>query len=278
MNGRAQERGLARDRRRNDLALRPIVGRRILITRAKHQAGALSDRLRALGAEAIEWATIVIEPPTDWSPVDGAVGGLHRFDWVVLTSANGVSAFVGRLQDRGVAVEALSSVRIAAIGPVTAMALEQRGMHPVLVAKEYTAEGVVAAFRKLGSLEGRRVLLPRAQGGRSVLPDGLRSLGAEVEEVVTYVIRPSGRVPPEISRRLERREINLLTFASSSTVRSFEAGFPAGLPSSVLETPAACIGPITARTAEEYGLKVEVVPKRYTIPSLVEAIVEYLSH
>ncbi|HSR30118.1 MAG TPA: uroporphyrinogen-III C-methyltransferase [Anaerolineae bacterium] len=252
----------------------PLFGQRILVTRTREQASALSARLRALGAEAVELPTIRIAPPEDCTPLDGAIAGLQNTNWIVFTSANGVRHFWERLAKAGRDSRALHGVRLAAIGPATAAELGARGLCADYVPGEYVAEAVAAG---LGDVRGLRILLPRADIARPALAHLLREGGAEVIEVTAYrTLRPEAD-PDELRELLAR--ITAVTFTSSSTVRNLadmarEAGLD--LPLALGHAMIACIGPITAETARETGLPVHVMAEEYTIEGLVEALVQSL--
>src|SRR5579875_1886618 len=275
----------------------PLAGKRVLVTRTRDQAGALSERLRALGAHPVEFPTIRIVPPQDWSALDAALRRLYaagtpeaeRYDWLVLTSANGVHICMQRLNSLGCDPRALRPVRVAAIGPATAAALEHYGVSADLVPEEYIAEGIAAALieheRQRGSpIAGQRILLARAAEARKVLVDLLRQAGALVDEVAAYSTLPAasddeqGR---ELLRLLQCRQLDILTFTSSSTVRNFVAwlrssqqGSGADLMAALSSIAIACIGPVTARTARELGLAVTIEAREFTIDGLVQAIVQ----
>jgi len=254
---------------------RPLFGHRVLVTRTRQQASALSRRLRPLGAEPVELPTIEIAPPADWAPLDAAIQGLHApgFDWIVFTSVNGVSAFFERLDRAGLDARALAGTRLAAIGPATAASLTEHSVRADCVPGEYVAEAVAAA---LGDVTGKRVLLPRADIARQALTDLLRSGGATVVEVDAYrTVQPAVN-KDELSSLLT--SITLATFTSSSTVRNLASmARTAGLrlPEAISHTTVACIGPITAATARQEGLPVHIVAKEYTIDGLIRAIVDH---
>jgi uroporphyrinogen III methyltransferase/synthase len=253
----------------------PLFGQRVLVTRTREQAGALSARLRALGAEAIELPTIRILPPDDWAPLDAAIAALTGLDWIVFTSANGAGHFWERLQAAGLDARALHGIRLAAIGPATAAELEAHGLRADFVPGEYVAEAVAAG---LGEVRGLRVLLPRADIARPALADFLRQAGAEVAEVAAYrTVRPEGD-PAELRKLLAG--VTVATFTSSSTVRNLadmarDAGLE--LAAALGQALIACIGPITAETARERGLAVHLVADEYTVDGLVEKLVAKVS-
>lgn len=252
----------------------PLFGQRVLVTRTRQQASALSARLRALGADAVELPTIQLAPPEDWTPLDSAITELSSYDWVVLTSANGVGRFWARLVNAGLDARALHGIRLAAIGPATAAELETHGLRADFLPGEYVAEAVAAG---LGDVRGLRVLLPRADIARPALAHLLRESGAEVVEVAAYrTLRPE--IDPDALRDL-LAGITVVTFTSSSTVRNLAAmADDAGLelPRVLSEVLVACIGPITAATARELGLVVDVTAGEYTIDGLVEALMNQI--
>jgi len=251
---------------------RPLFGRRIVVTRAREQASDFKAILAELGAHCIEFPTIAIEPPPSWEDLDAAIERLSTYDWVIFTSVNGVRCFMERLRTAGRDVRDLHGVRLAAIGPKTAEALEQCGLRPDLVPDEYRAEAILEGLSS-ESITGKRFLLPRAMVARDVLPETLRRLGAQVDVVPAYrTVLPRDR-STEMVERLRSGEIDCLTFTSSSTVSNFFSLFEREAILGLLKTVRiACIGPITAKTAEEHGLKVDIMPSEYTIAGLVEAI------
>jgi uroporphyrinogen III methyltransferase/synthase len=253
---------------------RPLFGQRVLVTRTRPQASALAAWLRSLGAEALELPTIRIAPPDDWGPLDRAIAGLAGYDWIVFTSVNGVGYFWQRLNAAGLDARALHGRRLAAIGPATAAALQTHGLRADHVPDEYVAEAVAAG---LGDVHGQRILLPRADIARPALADLLREAGATVDETTAYRTQQPETEPEELGDLLAR--VTVATFTSSSTVRNLaamarEAGLD--LAETLAQATVACIGPITAATAGELGLSVDVVAEEYTMDGLVEALVEYL--
>jgi uroporphyrinogen-III synthase len=272
----------------------PLQGRRILITRTHEQAGTFSEQLRALGATPVEFPTIRVVPPEDWGPLDNALKRLCEadwYDWLVFTSANGVRICFERLQKMGYDGRSLGDVRVAAIGPATAVELARFGVTVDLVPAEFIAEGIAVALlndaMKWGeSLEGKKVLLARAAEARNALVTELQQAGASVEVVAAYrtvgVTYEDGR-GREIVRLLEAQQLDILTFTSSSTVRNFmqwlmqcDIDVANALLSSSTQharPKIACIGPITSQTAREFGLDVHIEAQEYTIAGLIEAII-----
>jgi uroporphyrinogen-III synthase len=309
----------------------PLKGTRILVGRARHQAGALSAELRKRGAQVLEIPFIEIRKPKSFKPLDTALKGLGAYDWLILTSANGVEAMWDRLKKLGLtrqirsrkreareghgfsfepalskrsapkgalkggkgsaALPAGAGLRIAAIGPATKNAIEQRSLKVDVVPEEYVAESVVRGLRR--KVKGKRVLLVRAKVARDVIPRELRKAGARVDIVEAYET-----VIPESSRRRlaaalsnPRMRPHVVTFTSSSTVRNFVEllrrrtrsgvrAVPTIMRRSVLaalaEIRMASIGPVTSATLREFGLPVDIAAKEFTIPGLVQAIISGL--
>jgi uroporphyrinogen III methyltransferase/synthase len=251
---------------------RPLFGRCIVVTRAREQASDFKTLLSGLGAQCIEFPTIEIAPPPSWEPLDGAIGRLSSYDWIIFTSVNGVRCFMDRLMLAGMDVRGLKGIRLAAIGPATAEALAKQGLKPDLVPAEYKAEAVLEGLSE-ADLTGMHFLMPRAMVAREVLPDTLRRWGARVDVTPAYqTILPSA-MSGDIVDRLRSGSIDCVTFTSSSTVSNFFSLFDREEILSLLERVAiASIGPITSRTIEEHGLKIDIQPRDYTIKALAEAI------
>lgn len=248
----------------------PLSGKRVLVTRAHGQSGTMSARLRELGAEPVELPTIQIAPPSDPQPIDVAIARLDDFDWVVFTSANAVDAFFTRLDASNLDVRALGQVKVAAIGSPTAAGLRKHGVKADFVPERFVAEEVLAGLLERGAGH-TRVLLPRAEQAREVLPEGLRQAGATVDVVAAYrtvVPEPS----PAVLQLIRNRDIDVLTLTSSSTARNL-ASMLDGRLDSLRGALVACIGPITAETARQVGFQVDVVAEEYSIPGLIAAVV-----
>ena len=254
---------------------RPLLAKRIAVTRSRDQASDLVKALSDLGAACLEFPTIQAVPPDDYRPLDRAIAELSNFDWVVFTSVNGVSWFFQRLFALGKDVRTLGHLRTAAIGPATAERLKSFGLSSDLVPENFRAEAIIAAFRR-EAIHGRTILLPRAQEARQILPEELTAMGASVREVAAYKTRQASADAEALVERLEEKTIDLVTFTSSSTVRNFKALLPAGrFADLAAAVPAACIGPVTAGTARQLGFDVRIEAQTYTIPGLVEAILGY---
>ena len=257
---------------------RPLFGKRIVVTRAQDQAKELTDLLAAYGAEPVEAPTIQLVPPDSWRELDQAIQRLADYRWLIFTSVNGVTPFMNRLFAGGKDARALAGLRIAAIGPRTAQELERFGLRADLVPAQFQAEGLLESLRA-EPMRGAKVLIPRAEVAREVLPEQLREMGAGVDVVAVYrTVTPNSDQNP-LRERLGTDRIDAVTFTSSSTVRNFVdlAGGAVEARRLTAHARIACIGPITAATANEYGLTVSIVPKENTIPALVEAIVQHFS-
>jgi uroporphyrinogen III methyltransferase / synthase len=259
---------------------RPLFGKRIVVTRSVEQAGELIEMLEERGAEAIPAPTIRIAPPDDPSPLEEACAEAGTFDWIVFTSGNAVDSFMDRLLAVS-DVRELKGVRICTIGPSTASRLARYGIRVDLTPPEFRAEAVVEALRATGSVKGRRFLLPRADIARDVLADELRNAGADVVDVAAYrtmPVSPEQDGGPDIYRMLLDRQIDAVTFTSASTVQNFVAMLGKDQAVDLLgATVVASIGPVTAEAAQQLDIATQVMPARYTIPDLVDAIVEHFS-
>jgi uroporphyrinogen III methyltransferase/synthase len=255
---------------------KPLFGRRIVVTRPRAQAADFIDRLAAAGADVVPCPSIEVVPPPSWDPLDDAIARIEQFDWVVFTSTNGVAVFFERLKAGGRDVRVLDRVRLAAVGPQTARALEAQGLLVDVMPEEFRAEGVAADMCRKG-ITGARILLPRAAGAREILPVMLRDAGAEVEEVASYdTVRPR-MVSAEVRCLLEEGRVDLVTFTSSSTVRNFLSLLGEDAVALLRRTRIGCIGPITADTARSAGLPIDIQPSSYTVAAFSEEIVRYFS-
>lgn len=254
---------------------RPLSGKGILVTRSADQAGEFSALLREKGAIVYECPTIAIAPPADTAELDRAITVLPSFDWLILTSVNAVRHFFQRLAAAGLDSRALGRCRVAAVGPKTAAAIRDHGITADLVPADYKAEGVVAAFRDR-ELAGVRVLFPRADRAREIIPAELAKLGAEVIAPVAYRnVLPDG-IPAGTLEALERGSIHCVTFTASSTVRNLAALVGENRLLGLLDGVAvAAIGPITAASCRDLGLEVRIEPEEYTLEAMTEAITRY---
>ena len=249
----------------------PLAGRSILITRARGQTEECSRLLRSYGATIIPFPTIEVVPPGDWGPLDKAIHKLDSYDWVIFTSVNGVRFFTERLTKKKGDLTALEGKKVCAIGPRTQGELEEMGIPVAFCPSEYRAEGVAEGL-KARRIKGQKILLPRARGARKILPEALQEAGAVIDEVEAYraVMPAKGKDSLE---SILKKGIEVVTFTSSSTVRNFMKLLSDK--TAINGVKIAVIGPVTGETARNYGLEPTITPQEYTIPALVEAIVEY---
>ena len=256
---------------------RPLLGKTIIVTRARQQASDLVGRLSDLGAACLEVPTIQVAPPPDPTPLTNALGGLDRYDWLVFTSVNGVAYFFDRLFAAGQDVRALHQMKIAAIGPATAARLRGFGLNTDIVPETYRAESVIEAFGAV-ELRDRNILVPRALEARPILPDELRKMGARVDEVPAYQTLTVDEGASDLIDALTSGKVDAVTFTSSSTVRNFMALLPEAGALELLDgVTIASIGPITTDTARSLGLEVHISADEYTIPGLCDAIVAFFA-
>lgn len=251
----------------------PLREIRVLVGRARHQAGALSAELRKLGADVVEIPFIEIRKPKSYKPLDAALKNLGSYDWLILTSVNGVEAMWERAGKLRIARKHLKHLRIAAIGPATKKAIEKRRVRVDVVPKEYVAESVVRSLR--GKVRGKRVLLVRAKVARDVIPRELRKAGARVDVVEAYetVVPRSSRKRLRAALKVPARSPHVVTFTSSSTVKNF-VKLLGSRRHGLDEILMASIGPVTSSTLREHGLSVDIAAKEFTIPGLLQAIVD----
>lgn len=246
------------------------------MTRAAEQAGELVRALETLGAAVIALPTIRVVPLPDLSALRAALGRLPEYEWIVFTSQNAVRVVCDRLAEWGLAPSDLARAALAAIGPRTARALARHGLTPALVPDEFVAEALVRALATQGELRGRRVLLPRAREARDALPEGLRALGAVVDDIPVYETVCASGDGAALASAILTGKVAAVTFTSSSTVRHFVeiVGRPAATSG---RFAAAVIGPVTAATAEELGIPVAVRASTYTVPGLVDALARHFT-
>ena len=254
---------------------RPLFGKRVLVTRSREQSSALSQLLREQGADPVESPVLRIVPPDSYEGIDSAVGRLSGYDWVAFTSANGVRIFLERIMALGLDARAFGGARLAAIGPATADELRRYGLQADLLPEEFVAESLAVAMLSTG-VEGKRVLLPRAEEAREVLGDALLEAGALVDRVVCYRTVPALENAVRLRDELASGVIDAVTLASSSTARYLVEALGKEAVSLLDRPVIACIGPITAATARELGLRVDVEASEHTIPGLVQALSERL--
>ena len=256
---------------------KPLTGKRILVGRARHQAGALSDALRELGADVLEIPFIEIRPPESWAPLDQAIARILDYDWLILTSANGVQMLFARLAKLGKSEADLLHLNIAAIGPATAKVIEQHGLPVDVVPDKYVAESVVEALE--GEVKGKRVLLVRAKVARDVIPRELTSLGAKVDVAEAYetVLPGTSAAALRVVLRDPEQKPRAITFTSSSTVQNFLDLLGEGNRGLLDGVKLASIGPVTSETLRKAGLEPHIEAQEYTVPALAKALADNLN-
>ena len=254
---------------------KPLFGKRVIVTRATRQASALADKISALGGETWEFPTIEIAPPPSFDQMDEAINRIETYQWIIFTSVNGVQSFFDQLKFLRKDIRDLKGIKLCAIGTRTQAELEQFGLIVDCVPKEYRAEAIVEGLNdKIAS--GERVLLPRAETARKLLPQALSEKGVVVDEVIAYrTIQGKGNVQ-RVTELLQSKRAHAVTFTSSSTVTNFVNMLNADNLSELLQdVVVASIGPITSQTAQELGIHVDVEAKEYTIDGLIAALLEY---
>jgi uroporphyrinogen III methyltransferase/synthase len=255
-------------------SVRSLAGKRIVVTRARAQAEDLGNQLAALGAEVIYCPAIRIAPPEDPMPFERAVHEISHFDWVVITSANGVAALVEEWQRQGAAREGLATLRVACVGPATAEALRRAGIEPQAMPEKFVGAEIAAALAERIRRGERKVLLLRAAGGDPELPRRLRELGAEVREVESYRSVPDLENLSAVRADLEDRAIDVITFTSPSAATFFlEASGWTGA-----EAIVAAIGPVTAARLSELGVLPQIVADEHTAGGLAKAIADFFEY
>jgi uroporphyrinogen-III synthase len=257
---------------------RPLTGVCVLVGRARHQAGSLSGELRKLGAQVLEIPFIEIRKPRSFRLLDSSLNNLGSYDWLILTSVNGVEAMWERFLKLRLQKKEMSNISIAAIGPATKKAIEQRGWKVNVVPKEYVAESVVRSLSR--RVKGKRVLLVRAKIARDVIPRELRKAGAHIDVVEAYetVVPQSSRRKLQAALKNPDQRPNVVTFTSSSTVKNFmELLGKSRTPKMLDGVKMASIGPVTSATLREFGLPVDIAAREFTVPGLITAIVDVIT-
>jgi uroporphyrinogen III methyltransferase / synthase len=262
---------------------KPLEGRTVIVTRAASQAAELTTLLESFGAKVIVCPTIEIREPDSYEQLDEALDHLYGYDWLIFTSTNGVEFFQKRLADRGLKVEDLDEIRVCAIGQRTAEKLHDLHVHVDVVPSQSTAEGVFSALSEFvggeDQLRGRNILLPRAAVGREVLPDALQKAGARVDVVTTYqTVVPENFDRGKLAAMLTGSG-DCIAFTSPSTIKNLAKLFDThDLGKTLPGVVVACIGSVTAATAAEYGLHVDIEPEQTTTADLAQAIADYYSN
>jgi uroporphyrinogen III methyltransferase/synthase len=250
-----------------------MLGKGVVVTRAREQASGLVDILRGHGACVHEFPTISVDHLDDYNEVETAILQLARYQWVVFTSVNGVKFFWEQLNTIGLDSRIFGGMQIAAIGPATADELRARGIMPDFVPEKYVAEHVVEGLLKLG-VQGQDVLIPRARVAREVLPEELKKAGCNVTVLPVYETRLVQQSGDEIVAALDNGDIQYITFTSSSTVENFFELVPADTLRKYPDVKLASIGPVTSKTLSGFGFTASIEPEDYTIPGLVGALVD----
>ncbi len=253
---------------------RPLLGKKFIVTRTREQASELIKLLEDKGAFCIELPTIAVKMPDDTSELDNAIAHLSKYDWIVFSSPNAVKFFMERLFQLGKDVRAFGNTKIASMGAGTSDSLRQFSLNHDLMPDNFQAEGMLEAFSQT-HINNQNILIPRAKKARDILPEGLKNLGANVDVVTCYE-----NFSPEISQDkidlLMEENIDLITFTSSSTVKNFHKLLPEDVLKKLLsEAKISAIGPVTADTARELGINIDIMPKEALILSMVNDIEEY---
>jgi len=259
----------------------PLVGRRILVTRQPSQIGPLVARLEKLGARVVHAPTIETTEPKSWDFTDEAISQLDGYQWVVFTSPNAAKFFLRRVREKRPSAHPLNQAIVCAIGIATANTLSELGCEPSLVASISTAEGLLAHIAEQAGgahkLRGARFLLPRSNIARPDLPDGLTQLGAIVTAVECYRTERVALDGETLYKLFIDEPVHAVIFTSPSTVENLAAGLQPSLSEVFRDALIACIGPVTARAAEAFGLKRIVVPEVHSMDSLIELVVDKLT-
>ncbi|MDA8083082.1 MAG: uroporphyrinogen-III C-methyltransferase [Nitrospiraceae bacterium] len=250
---------------------KPMFGQRILVTR-EHSEG--FDLLEEEGAEVVLFPTVEVVPPADWNELDACLDRISTYDWLVFTSANGVKYFFGRMIEKEIDIRELKGIRLCAIGPKTALEMKKYGVKVDLVPEEFRAEGLIEVFTKGRgkTLEGIRILLPRAEKAREIFPEKVRELGGVIDVPVTYrAVRPEHH-GKRLRRFLKEGRVTLITFTSAATFHNFREIMGEDADEMLSRVAIAVIGPVTARAVEKAGLRVSIMPKEATVEALVAAV------
>ncbi len=249
----------------------PLFGKSVVVTRPEDQSQEFLELLADRGAAPIAYPVIETVAPDDWSPLDRVLEGLAEYDGLIFTSVNGVRYFRDRLYSQGYDIRELKGVRLYAIGTKTAAAVELWGIRVDVVPEKFVAESLLDSMGE-ENVKGKRFLLPRAKVARETLPEELRARGAVVDVVPAYQTLPPKNRETDLAERIREGRVDVVTFTSSSTVTEFVKSLPEETRKQLDRVTFACIGPITAKTAEKQGLRVDIMPEQYTIESLVSAM------
>jgi uroporphyrinogen-III synthase len=252
----------------------PLAGKTIIVTRASGQSSQFSNTLTAYGARVIEMPTLEIGPPSSWYDLDQAIANLSDFNWLILTSTNGVDYFFARLRDKGQDSRALTGVKIAVVGEKTAQSLQQHSIQPDFIPPNFVADSLAENFPE--ALSGKRVLFLRVEsGGREVLVKELTAKGAQVTEVAAYQSYCPSHIPPEAELAFHNRTIDVVTFASSKTVQFFWQLTAGKFAENLEQICIASIGPQTSKTCHDVFGRVDIEASEYTLDGLTAALVQW---
>ncbi len=257
-----------------------LTGKTILVTRATEQSSKFTNLLQQQGATVIEMPALTITPPSSWVDLDRAIATISEFNWLILTSANGVNYFFERLATLGKDSRILSGIKIAVVGKKTAAVLRQQHLQPDFIPPDFVADSLVDNFPE--DLNRKKILFPRVEtGGREVLVKELTDRGAEVIEVAAYQSKCPEKIELAAWRALQQKQIDIVTFASSKTVKNFERLIKSELPYSrsleslLADITIASIGPQTSKTCRELFGRVDIEAQEYTLEGLTKAVVNY---
>lgn len=260
---------------------KPLFGKRILVTRAKEQAGEIIGLFQELGAEVIECPTIKTVPPDDYSGLDGAINNISSgkeksyYDWIIFTSANGVNYFFERLRNLKKDLRDLRGIKLAAVGEATAKKIRELNLNIDYIPEKFVAESIVEDFKNM-DISNKKILIPRAEVAREILPDELAKLGARVDIAVAYKTVPDNSMTDKIKELFLNKKVDIITFTSSSTAENFFGMIErADLKENLKNTVIAVIGPVTANRVSLLGYNVDIIPSVYTTEGLVDAIKNY---
>ncbi len=255
---------------------KPLLGKKIVVTRAREQASSIASSLASLGAKVVQFPTISINPIKDFSEVDAEIAHMHTYDWVIFTSINGVEHFYNRLNTLKKDSRVFAQAKIAAIGPATAQGLSERGIEADFIPTAYMAEGIVEGLTEF-SISQKKILIIRAKEARELLPIELKKAGADVKVLTIYETVATENNKENLLKMIEENAIDCVSFGSSSTVKNFFAQIPIDIVKKSDKLKFASIGEITSNTLSEFGFNADIQPQDFTIPALVEEIKRYYS-
>lgn len=271
---------------------RLLKGKKILLTRSREQGEEMCKKLERLGAEVVEFPTIRIVPPKNYSQLDKAIAKIEDYNWIIFTSQNAIDFFFNRFKMKNKTFKTLKKRKIGVIGPATGKKVKNYGLKVGLLPKRYTTEGIVEEFQTMmperDKFSRLNILLPRADIATPLLPERLSKLGAKVTQVVAYRTVKEKKCSPKVKKMLKNGKIDFVTFTSSSTVRNFfnlvkrkdihpvRKDVSSGISNGVHpKIKFVSIGPVTTKTAKELGLKISIQAREHTTDGLIEAILNW---